>query len=319
MNGRRKAKGWIEKGRIGWPRRLWGAAAVLCLGAFLIIGTLPDARGAEEGGSLTFSMGGRWRLTVSPGPPLYDPYIADPLRPCFALTKMEILDTTIPETGENRYGFRMGGRYGLLRLHPKGDPDAGFQLDLRGAFVGYFDPDNSADNIGWDGIYGLNLSWTTGGSVALKLAMEHDSSHVGDEYMERTGRSRINYTREDWVLGASFRPAEILRLYGECGYGYDLRNTAVQEPWRVKGGVELEDPDRFWGGRAGYYAAVDIGATEERDWEADVTVQTGFVLPARRVFRTYRLGVEYRDGRALIGEFFLQDESYWAFGLWMDL
>ena len=32
-----------------------------------------------------------------------------------------------------------------------------------------------------------------------------------------------------------------------------------------------------------------------------------------------RLGVEYRDGRSVMGEFFQHHETYVAFGLWIEL
>ena len=69
-----------------------------------------------------------------------------------------------------------------------------------------------------------------------KVAWQHLSSHVGDEYAERTGRRRIAYTRNELAGGISERLGERWRAYGEIGWGYSLKNNDLQEPGRVQGG-----------------------------------------------------------------------------------
>ena len=267
----------------------------------------------------SFSMGENWRGVFNPGSDLFPRYIANPLRPMTSLSRMTLSDSNIPGAGDDRYVFRLGGRYGFLRIHPTGESSRGFQFDLEGAFLGVFDIDNSLDNIGWDGLYGALFSWGNGQGLALKFGTKHDSSHVGDEYAESTGRKRINYTREEVLLGVSLAGFNYWRIYGEGAYAYDLRNKDLQERWRVEGGIEFQDAERWWDGSAGYYAALDVTSYEENDWQADVTIQAGLVLPVKKRFRTYRLGLEYHNGRPLIGEFFQIKEKYFAIGLWMDL
>jgi hypothetical protein len=275
--------------------------------------------GAEDDHPYIFSMGQHRRGVFSPGALLYPPYIANPIRPMIALNVTGVNDNDIAAAGDSRYVFRLGGRVGFFRMHPKGSFDRGFQLDLEGAFLGIFDVDNSLDNIGWDGVYGALFTWSSGSGLAAKLAIQHDSSHVGDEYIERTGRGRINYTRQEYAFGLSLSGLKYWRVYGEAGWAFDMRNEELQEEWRLEGGLEFEDPDRFWNGKAGYYAAVDIMSYEESDWKTDVTVQAGLVLPKSQIPRIWRIGLEYRKGRSVIGEFFQNRESHIAFGLWLDL
>lgn len=303
--------------RSGGKATLWCIAAVgLCLMlASPAIGGGDDT--ADEG--LTFSTGNDWNLALFASGHLYAPYIADPIRPGFSLLRMQVMDSGIPDAGKRRYNFMLGGQYGLLKLSNSNFPGMEIQFDIYGAFLGQFDVDNSTDNIGWDGYYGAMLTWTDGDGLSLKLARQHDSSHVGDEYAERTGRRRIGYTREEVVFGLSYRFPEFFRTYTEAGYGFGLGNSELQEPWRVKGGLEFEDSDRFLGGRLGYYAAVDLAFTEEMDWDADITIQTGVVLPLRRSSQTVRFGPIYRNGRSVIGEFFQRKEEWWGLGLWIDI
>lgn len=266
-----------------------------------------------------FSLGQKWRIVINPGSDLYPRYIADPIQPGTSISRLKVTDSDISDAGDSRYMIRVGGHWGFLRIHPKGEPEQGFQLDLEAGFLGQFDIDHSLDNIGWDGLWGVVLTWANGKGLAAKLATQHDSSHVGDEFAERTGRKRISYTRAELVSGISRSFLKLWRVYGEAGYGYDLRNIELQEPWRIKGGLEYEDANRFWKGRAGYYAAIDVTATEERDWQRDISIQAGFVLPVGGVVRAYRFGVEYRNGRSVIGEFFQNDETYWGVGFWMGM
>jgi hypothetical protein len=275
--------------------------------------------GEENHDKYTFSMGENWRGIFSPGTLLYPPYIANPIRPMMAVNVVLVNNNDIFDSGDGRYNIRLGARVGFFRFHPAGDSSKGYQIDLEGGFLGVFDSDNSLDNIGWDGVYGAVFAWSNGEGFAAKLAIQHDSSHVGDEYAERTGRQRINYTRQEYAFGLSLAGFEHWRIYGEAGWAFDIRNEELQDKWRVEGGLEFEDPDRFRNGKLGYYAAVDVMSYEESDWKAEVTVQAGLVLPVTNPDRTWRFGLEYRKGRSVIGEFFQSRESYIAFGLWIDL
>lgn len=272
----------------------------------------PDASG--EGPAIT--VGRRtWRLF--PNGHLYQPYVADPRQTRFGVMRMSYSEAGIADSGTDRFGLKLGGRFGVLKVHPRNQPDRGWQLEIEAGFHGQFDNDHSQDNIGWDGIYGLVLTSSAGPNLRFKLGAVHTSSHVGDEIAERTGRRRINYTRQELVAGLSWAMSRRTRAYAEGGWGYDLRNEDLQEPGRGQLGVEYQAAESLWRGRLGWYAAVDVSASEERQWQVDTSLQAGLVVVSRA--RRWRLGVEHYDGRAPIGEFFQDDETYTAFGLWLDL
>ncbi len=67
----------------------------------------------------------------------------------------------------------------------------GGNLSIEGGFNALFDADCSLDNIGRDGKYGLVLSAVPNRELALKIGVHHDSSHVGDEHVEKTVRRLI--------------------------------------------------------------------------------------------------------------------------------
>ena len=275
------------------------------------------APASEEQEEKLLKSGADWSFVVFPEGTLYPADISAPQRPAFGVQLMSFSSTEIFNSGTSRYGLKLGGRFGFFRIHPKGKPDRGLQLDIIAGFNGQFDRRHSSDSIGWDGIYGLMASYRTGEAVAMELGVLHTSSHIGDEYAERTGRLRINYTREELVAGVSWSMAQRWRTYGEVGWGYELGNKALQEPGRLQLGLEYERREVLGKQRMGWYVAGNGSATEERDWSLDHTAQIGLSMKAGE--RHWRLGLEYYNGRSLIGEFFQDDESYTALGLWLDL
>lgn len=267
----------------------------------------PGELGIEESGG---------QVVLFPRGNLYAPYIADPQQVGFGLMAAAVGDPQIEDSGELRSILKLGGSFGLFRVHPAGQPDRGWQLDLGAGFYGQFDADSSLDNIGWDGIYALTLTGAFAHGLSLKLGSHHISSHVGDEFAERTGRKRINYTREELVAGLSWEPRDRVRTYAEAGWAYSPRE--FQEPWRLQTGLEYEVPGVFLGGRLGWYVAANLSSWEERDWEPSLTLQIGLAFPAGED-RRWRAGLELHDGRVPIGEFFGTDERYALVGLWLDV
>lgn len=266
-----------------------------------------------------FRLGGDWKLLFGPGDFLYPRYLADPRRPTLSFASLETSDSQVAGAGNSRYGVRIGQRVGVARFYRGDDPTRGFQLDAEVGFNGQFDVDNSTDNLGWDGFYGLHLSWLGIEDVALRVGLFHDSSHLGDEYIESTGRTRIDYTREELLFGASWAFADRWNAYGEYGHGFGLRNEALMEAGRAQCGLEYQSPPVFWNERMGWYSAVDLSFYEEDRWSTNVTAQAGVSFGSGGTGSLLRLGLEYYDGRSQIGELFQSQESYLAWGLWLDL
>lgn len=287
-------------------------ATLLCL-AFLLFFSLEKR--AEAAPPIVLDSG--WTVLLAPPGDLYRPYIADPHRPGNAIEVMTFPDASINQAGDIRFGLKAGGRFSLVRIHPPGQPERGFQLSFEGGMDGQFDLDNSQDSLGWDGNYGLVLTTSMKDRLGFKLGALHTSSHVGDEYLLKTGRQRLGYRRVDLSLGIDWMPAGRWRLYADGGWGIDLGDEDGQAPGRMQLGLEFEHPDSLWQGRLGWYAAFDASALEERSWRLDTSLQGGLMLPA--AVGTWRLGLEICKGRPPLGEFFRETETYAAIGVWRDL
>jgi len=245
----------------------------------------------------------------------YPRYIADPLRPQSALTIQWLADTEIPETGAFRFGLRLGGSLGIRRWHPEGEPDKGWQLSFEGGFAGQFDITWSWDNTGWDGFYGLYLSRMISPDLGFRVGSQHDSSHIGDEYSERTGRQRIHYTREEAIFGMSWRFRPRVTAYAELGVGNGVAGSVTS---RMELGVQYVSDKRFWKGRASHFAAIDLRTYEETNWSPRLTVQAGYWIPVGDRSSVHRIAFEYGTGRSVMGQFIWEKETYFSLGWYYD-
>jgi hypothetical protein len=254
-------------------------------------------------------------LRLFPGGDVYEPYVADPHRPGNTIQLQFFTRKGVVDSSGYRVGLCAGGRFGLLKYSPANPTGRSWQLSSDAALRAVFDAWHKLDNLGWDGNYGLTLTSASSGPLAFKLAWLHTSAHVGDEYTDRTGRARTNYTREEAALGLAWKRG-LVRVYAESGYGFYLLNEEVQQPWRAQGGVEVQSRQTRWKGRLGLYLAADFQALQERDWRLDTCVQAG--VYTRSGGKVWRVGVQYSDGRVPLGEFYQNTEAWFTVGAWID-
>jgi Protein of unknown function (DUF1207) len=256
--------------------------------------------------------------TVSffPGGDLYPVYVADPHRTGNAAMVHFYSRSEIADSGGTRTSLKAGGRFGVVRWDPASPGGRSWQISLDAGLDAMFDSKHKLDSIGWDGNYGFTVTTASAGRLSFKFGVLHCSAHVGDEYIERTGRTRIDYSREELAAGARYRIAPEWSAYGELGLAHK-ELTEEQAPWRGQGGVEWESTRKVLGGHFAWYAALDLAVWQERDWRPDVALQGG--LAAKEGGRTWRFGLEYTNGRAPLGEFFEDTETRFTLGIWVDL
>lgn len=284
---------------------------LLC-GAFTLSTTSAAGPGHDE--PPPADAGSHW--VFFPDDDIYPQYIADPLRPQSAMLLAGFMSSDIPDSGSLRFLLRLGGRYSIARRHPAGQPDRGFQIDFEGGYFGQFDVDSSLDNIGWDGLFGLRFSYKGDGPWAFSVASRHDSGHIGDEYAEKTGRQRIDYTREEIAVGASWAPGGSWRTYMEAGWAYS--HIESEKPLRLQLGVEYINREGLFRGDFPWYAALDTALYKDDDLRVRATAQLGLIFPTDRGTNRYRAALELVLGRSILGEFYTHDESYIGLGWYFD-
>jgi hypothetical protein len=263
----------------------------------------------------TWTTSGGVAFTLFPAGDVFPVYVADPHRPTNAIVSRFYFQEGIPDSRSPRWALSAGGRFGMLRIDTAGASRRSWQVGIEAGLDALFDTQRKNDGIGWDGNYGLTVTTASTGAWAFKAAILHTSAHLADEYSDRTGRTRSEYTREELAVGTAWASRRRWRLYGEFARAYTRRNDE-QEPWRVQSGLEYESAPRLLGGRSAWYSAADIASWQERGWRVDTTVQAGVVT--RTNGRTYRVFVEFLDGRPQLGEFFDTTERSMAVGFRID-
>ena len=235
----------------------------------------PPADAAEEGGT---------RVTPFPRDGfLYDPYLAAPRQ---SLTGSKFLFPL--EAGEHvRVENALGLARSVVRWDTEEDPASGTEVQIEGAVFARFDLHERWDLDAADFRFGIPVAHREG-DVAWKIHLYHLTSHLGDEFIERTGGRVVPYHLEEASAGVSWDVADGTRLYGEGGVAvYASRPTGNG---RLEAGYE-------WVGVRGSlglspYVALDVQARNEQDWVPGKSLAVGAAYG-----RDARFSVELYHGR----------------------
>jgi hypothetical protein len=259
----------------------------------------------------------------SPQPPVYDPYVWQVLpdgliyKSYLAGLKEARLGTqAFYERDEGwKWDITLGGRVGILRY---GTPDVanpeGWQIDVEGAAFPRLDPAQEMDLDVADFRAGLPITWGCG-PWRTKLAYYHLSSHLGDEFLLRTGTTtRFNYSRDAVVFGVAYYATDDVRLYAEADWG--VIRTDVSEPWAFQFGVEFS-PAEPTGLSGAPFFAVGAHLRQEIDFSGNLVVQTGWQWRGLGG-DLLRAGFHYHNGLSNQFEIFNQFEHQIGMGLWYD-
>jgi hypothetical protein len=162
-------------------------AGTLLLVCALAGGAVAEAQpAADHQRAPTWTAGSGTTLTLFPSGDLYRVYIADPHRPTNAIIEMIYQDSTIASASSPRVGLAAGGRFGILRIAPAAGSARSWQVSLIGGLDAFFDSQRRLDAVGWDGNYGITVTTSTPGRLALKVAV----LPVGSGLDRRTSDSR---------------------------------------------------------------------------------------------------------------------------------
>jgi hypothetical protein len=253
-----------------------------------------------------------WSWHIVPRSVIYHSYLAGLHEP-----RLGIIAEHESNRGTSFWDGTLGGRAGLLRYGTgDGIMPQGWELDVEAAAMVRLTLDSVGDFETADYRYGVPLTYGVD-NWQFKLAAYHLSSHFGDEFIiENPGSlaDRINYVRNELVLGASYYPQPIARLYGEIGWCFHSDGGA--EPWEAQFGAELSKPGPT-GSNGSPFLAVNAHLRQEVDWGGDITTQAGW-LWRNETGQVMRMGLHYFNGKSSQFETFNNFEQQIGFGLWYD-
>ena len=257
------------------------------------------------------SASGAWCWQVLPDGLIYRSYWAGVHEPRLGVQLIKERD------GDSFWDATVGGRVGIVRfgnndsLHPQG-----WQLDVEGAALPRLTLDELRDLETVDFRGGVPLTYGVG-DWQFKFGYYHLSSHLGDEFaISHPGSlaERINYVRDSLVLGASYYPVPVTRIYSEAGYA--LNATGGAEPWEFQFGTELSRPGPT--GLAGSpFLAMNVHLREEHDYGGDFTAQAGWLWRGNSG-QTMRIGGHYFNGKSSQYQTFDESEEQIGVGVWYD-
>ncbi len=252
-----------------------------------------------------------WCWQVLPDGLIYRSYQAGVREPRLSIVAFRERD------GRDLWDGTLGGRVGLLRygtcdeLCPQG-----WQLDVEAAAIVRLTLDEIRDFETADYRVGIPLTYGVD-NWQFKFAVYHLSSHLGDEYAIANPGSldeRINYVRDALVVGASYYPHPIMRLYSEAAYAVNVDGGA--EPWEFQIGTELSRPGPT-GPHGTPFLAVNAHLREEHNFGGDISAQAGWLWRAMEG-QVMRAGLHYYNGKSSQYQTFDDSEQQIGFGLWYD-
>jgi hypothetical protein len=207
----------------------------------------------------------------------------------------------------------LGGHVGILRY---GTQDAlwpeGWQFDVDGVALPRLDSTRSI--VSTDFRIGFPITYREG-SWEFKFGYYHLSSHLGDLYMlSHPDVMRINYVREQLVMGVAYRPILDLRIYGEANWAF--HNDGGSQPWEFQFGIDYSpsQPNGIYGAP---FAAINSKIEEDLNYSGNVTFEAGWQWRGT-TGHTFRTGLQYFDGYSFQRQFYNRYQELIGAGVWYD-
>ena len=207
----------------------------------------------------------------------------------------------------------LGAHVGILRFGTQDPawPD-GFQLDVDGVALPRLDSTRSL--VSTDFRIGFPFTYREG-PWEYKFGYYHLSSHLGDLYMlSHPGVMRLNYVREQLVLGVAYRPILDLRIYGEANWAFHTDGGA--RPWEFQFGIDYSpsQPNGLYGGP---FVAINSKIFEDLNYSGNVNFEAGWQWRSA-TGHTLRTGLDYFDGYSFQRQFYNRYEQFIGAGVWYD-
>lgn len=267
-------------------------------------GTPHDAAGGRGG----------HRRTLFPRALLWQPPYANQSEP-----RTYVRRTSLEELGMTSVDdVALGGTLPFFRWESKDRPGYAWQFDLFAMMASRF--------ISQD--YLMATDYRVGAPITFaygrwsgKIAYEHTSTHLGDEYVKKTGQAFRSSTRDEIVLGLAYCLLEPFRVHGIFGLNFNeqasFRKGTGDYRDRYSLGAEWSRP--FATGLRGQpFVAIDLEYRGDLDYTPNFTVQAGWQWLAEFGRPGVRLVAEYYDGRNPFGQFLDRHETRSSIALYYD-
>lgn len=250
----------------------------------------------------------RQAWVIGPTSLLWTPPLANLWSPRLSLIRSNLENESTSKT----YDTALGGVYPMVRRNLGSGPEDALQLDFSGVvFSRWADADTA---VAMDFRFGLPLTWSIGPWQGF-VGFEHTSTHLGDEFILKSGRQRITNIRDDIAVGLGYHFWDDFRVYGQVAYAVNFMTPLHEgQPWRFDWGAEWcsRKATGAWGRP---FAALDFEMRGEQDYETNISAQVGWMWRGYDNGPTLRLALQYYDGLSPFGQFYLDRERWWGVNL----
>ena len=210
----------------------------------------------------------------------------------------------------------LGARVGILRY---GTPNAyrpeGFQVDLTGSAQPRLNPYGaSAPLLSCDYTIGIPVTYARG-KWQYKTGYNHLSSHFGERVPDQQSdilAIALNYVRDSAMFGIGCYVTDALRLFGEVDYAFGAEDGA--KPVELQFGADYSPAKP---GGAPFFALYG-DLRQELNYGGFFVVQAGWQWRGGLALSTFRIGLEYFNGKSPQFETYYEFEQRIGWGIWYD-
>lgn len=251
---------------------------------------------------------------------LFPTQLADPQRVCFA-GGIRLRDRV---AGQVCTPVTFGADLPVYRWHDCeiGNKKGDVQIGVEGAIFSIFNQtEYSSPLINADYYVAIPLSFASG-RWAYRLRLYHISSHLGDEYMNRScHKKRVNKSFEAIDLSTSYFLTKQIRLYGGVGIVPHSDSEMRLKKLYIQYGLEVHAGRREWKELYGTpYIAMHFENWQDCQYKIDANFAIGYEWgKLNGLGRKFRIALEYHNGTSCDGQFsrtpsdYIQARISWGF------
>lgn len=157
------------------------------------------------------------------------------------------------------------------------------------------------------------------GRFSARGLIFHESSHLGDDYIRRTGDTGVRYSIDGLRAQAAWDWTRRLRTY--AGTAYLLHTVPSPKRWNLQAGFEMlsADLELLKDYPVRLFVAQDFQWHERVQWNMDSRSLVGFRFGFKGTVRAMRLYLGYFDGHSPFGQFYARREHYADIGISLEL
>jgi hypothetical protein len=214
--------------------------------------------------------------------------------------------------GRDTSDLALGHAWGLTRWRSGMNQDWLWETDLEAMGTSRFALGGGVNEFETVDFFAAMPVTVRRGDASFKGTLFHESSHLGDDYIRRTGDAGFRYSTEGLRAQAALEPCPFARAY--AGASYLLHTVPAPERWSLQSGLEASTRDLLgWSKNVplNLFLAEDLQWHERLRWNMDSHTVAGVKIRFRESpTRAMRVQAGYFIGHSPYGEFFARRTHY---------